>query len=449
MLSKKVESFIRRNDLLSKDGLHLVALSGGADSVCLLLIMRELGYHLHAVHCNFRLRGNESDRDEDFCVSLCKKLNIHLHRTHFDTRAYASLHKVSIEMAARELRYSYFEQLRNDIGVEDILVAHHRDDNVETLLLNLVRGTGISGLAGIRPRNGHVVRPLLAVSRKEIEDYLTLQHQSYVTDSTNAIDDVLRNKIRLNVIPLLETVNPAAASNISKTIDNVAEAMKVIDSSVDQSIRECTEKQGDILNINIERLRLQPSAEQVLFAILSPCSFSSAQIQQVAALNTEVGRLWHSATHTLVVDRGDLLLAPRIIHGAPLSLRIPESGIYAFINNNVRAKLSVEMLDRSSDFQVSKEPNTVTLDAEKVSFPLLLRHTADGDAFVPYGMKGRKLVSDYLTDRKRNYFQKQSQLVLEDASGDIVWLVGERTSAHAAVSTDTIKILLLRYTIDE
>lgn len=449
MLSKTIESFIRRNNLLGKDGMHLVALSGGADSVCLLLIMRELGYHLHAAHCNFRLRGDESNRDEDFCVSLCKKLDVPIHRIHFDTRAYASLHKVSIEMAARELRYSYFEQLRQDIGAEDILVAHHRDDNVETLLLNLVRGTGVSGLAAIRPRNGHVVRPLLAICRKDIENYLTLHHQSYVTDSTNAIDDVLRNKIRLNVIPLLEEVNPAAVSNISKTIENVAEALKVIDDSIARSISKCTERQGDILNIDVEKLRLQPSAEQVLFAILSPCSFSSAQIRQIAALNAEVGRLWHSATHTLAVDRNRLLLAPRIVHDSTLLLNIPETGNYTLIDNNVRARITVEIAEKDTGFQASKDPNIVTLDAEKVSFPLLLRHVVDGDAFVPYGMKGRKLVSDYLTDRKRNYFQKQSQLVVEDASGRIAWLVGERTSAHAAVDADTIKILVLRYSTDE
>jgi tRNA(Ile)-lysidine synthase len=352
-------------------------------------------------------------------------------------------------MAARELRYSYFEQLRQDIGAEDILVAHHRDDNVETLLLNLVRGTGVSGLAAIRPRNGHVVRPLLAICRKDIENYLTLHHQSYVTDSTNAIDDVLRNKIRLNVIPLLEEVNPAAVSNISKTIENVAEALKVIDDSIARSISKCTERQGDILNIDVEKLRLQPSAEQVLFAILSPCSFSSAQIRQIAALNAEVGRLWHSATHTLAVDRNRLLLAPRIVHDSTLLLNIPETGNYTLIDNNVRARITVEIAEKDTGFQASKDPNIVTLDAEKVSFPLLLRHVVDGDAFVPYGMKGRKLVSDYLTDRKRNYFQKQSQLVVEDASGRIAWLVGERTSAHAAVDADTIKILVLRYSTDE
>lgn len=167
-----------------------------------------MGIDTEAVTCNFHLRGKESDRDENFCVALCERLGIKLHRCHFDTRSYAEARKISIEMAARELRYRYFEQLRQDIGAEAICVAHHQDDSIETLLMNLIRGTGINGLKGIQPINGHIIRPLLCVGRKDIEDYLNSLGQDYVTDSTNLVDDVMRNKIRLNVIPLLETINP-------------------------------------------------------------------------------------------------------------------------------------------------------------------------------------------------------------------------------------------------
>ena len=172
MLSDSVQQFIARHGLMARTDRHIVALSGGADSVCLLLVLHELGYTVDAAHCNFHLRGDEADRDEQFCVSLCDCYGITLHRAHFDTHAYAAAHKVSIEMAARDLRYTYFEQLRRDIGAATICVAHHREDSVETVLLNLLRGTGIDGLTGIAPRHGHVVRPLLGVSRQDILGYL-------------------------------------------------------------------------------------------------------------------------------------------------------------------------------------------------------------------------------------------------------------------------------------
>ena len=195
-MKDKVADFIAKQGLLRREGLYLVALSGGADSVALLLILKDLGYRIEAAHCNFHLRGEESNRDEEFVKELCKEKAIPLHLIHFDTKEYAALHQVSIEMAARELRYGYFRQLRQDIGAEKVCVAHHRDDTVETLLMNLMRGSGVHGLTGIRANYGEIVRPLLAVSRQEIVDYLHSIGQPYVTDSTNLVDDVLRNKIR-------------------------------------------------------------------------------------------------------------------------------------------------------------------------------------------------------------------------------------------------------------
>ena len=173
----KVESFIRQHKLLDNNSLYIVALSGGGDSVALLLLLHDAGYNIHAAHCNFHLRGGESDRDEAFCEELCKQLGVQLHRAHFDTQTHAELHHISIEMAARELRYAWFEQLRRDIGAAAVCVAHHRDDSVETVLLNLVRGTGLRGLTGIQPHNGNIVRPLLCVSRADIEDYLAEKGQ--------------------------------------------------------------------------------------------------------------------------------------------------------------------------------------------------------------------------------------------------------------------------------
>ena len=207
----KVKQFIAEKHLLKADCLYLVALSGGADSVALLLVLKELGYSIEAVHCNFHLRGEESLRDEQYCKELCERENIPLHIAHFDTKEYADLHKVSIEMAARDLRYKYFFQLKDDLQAAAICVGHHKEDSVETILINLLRGTGLSGMMGISPDANSIIRPLLSVSRQEIEQYLEERNVNYVTDSTNMIDDVVRNKIRLNIIPLLQEINPSGA----------------------------------------------------------------------------------------------------------------------------------------------------------------------------------------------------------------------------------------------
>ena len=275
----KVDNYIRKYKLLDFRELYLVALSGGADSVALLVMLRENGYRVHAAHCNFHLRGDESDRDEAFCVSLCERLGIELHRVHFDTRTYAELHKVSIEMAARELRYKWFEQLRADIGAAGICVAHHRDDSVETVLMNLVRGTGLRGLCGIQPRNGFVLRPLLDVSREDIEAYLAAKGQKYVTDSTNLVDDVMRNKIRLNILPILRELNPAVSENIQRTAEHLTEAQRVLD-----GITELY-KNRKLLDLN--ELTKYSSSEYIIFEWLKYYGFNGNQIAQI--MNAETG----------------------------------------------------------------------------------------------------------------------------------------------------------------
>ena len=443
----KVKTYIAQHNLLDTNKKHIVALSGGADSVCLLLIMRELGYDVHAAHCNFHLRGEESERDEMFCRELCERNDVPFHFTHFDTVSFAKLHKISIEMAARDLRYSYFEALRKAIGAEDIIVAHHKNDNAETFLMNIMRGTGIKGLEGIKPRNGAVVRPLLCVSRAEIEEYLRKHGQNYVTDSTNLVADVVRNKIRLNVIPMLEEIMPATSENIIKTIHNVMEASKMLDAAVKTSMGECVTKNGDILCIDIDKLKQQPSPEYVLFMILSPLDFTSSQISQIIGnLDGQTGKIWQSNSNTLVIDRGFLLVCNTMKSGKTTQLSIPESGLYAIDENE---KLSIGITECTETFVPSKEPYAITIDADRVTFPLKLRTVMPSDRFQPFGMKGSKLVSDYLTDRKRNYFQRQQQLVLEDFEGKIIWLVGERVSQAVAYTQKTIKILSVRYIINE
>ena len=425
----KITAFIERHHLLSHDaGKYLVALSGGADSVALLLVLKQLGYDVEAAHCNFRLRGEESDRDEQFVRSLCEQLQVKLHLIHFDTKTYADIHQVSIEMAARELRYRYFEQLRQDIGAQDVCVAHHQDDAVETLLMNLIRGTGIHGLTGIRPRNGHIVRPLLCVTRAEIVRFLDSLHQPYVTDSTNLVPDVVRNKIRLEVLPLLQQINPAATENIARTARWMAETEKVYNDAITLHPSPFT----------LHQILSQPSPECFLFELLTPHGFTSSQVEQVFdALKGPSGRVFQSPTHELLIDRDQLIIEERHESFAPM--RIPESGLYRLPDGRqFRAETSDEVA-------VSRDPHCATLDASKVRFPLTLRTVQTGDRFQPYGMKGTRLVSDYLTDRKRTLFEKRRQLVVTDAQGEILWLVGERVAHCYAVTDATRSILRLSF----
>ena len=339
--------------------LFLVALSGGADSVCLLLAMKRLGYRVEAIHCNFHLRGAESDRDENFCKRLCEREQIPFHTVHFDTKTYAEVHKVSIEMAARELRYGYFEQLRKAIDAEAILVAHHKNDAVETLLMNLLRGTGIHGLQGIKPRNGRIIRPLLCVSRQEIVEWLNMIGQDYVTDSTNLEDDVTRNKLRLNIIPLLEQINPAASENISQTALRMVEAGKVFDAAMDDTVANVTcGSTDDLIVVDKEKLNAVPSKEYTLHTILSEYHFSPSQVEEISQSDySQSGKSWESATHQLVVDRKALLIRKKIKNEHRPVFQRPE--IMSFLRQRIRPsayQLSVLRLMMSLRFVGSVIP---------------------------------------------------------------------------------------------
>jgi tRNA(Ile)-lysidine synthase len=334
-------------------------------------------------------------------------------------------------MAARELRYKWFEQLRNDLGAAGVCVAHHRNDAVETVLLNLVRGTGLRGLCGIQPRNGYILRPLLCVSREEIETFLTGRGQEYVTDSTNLEADVQRNKVRLQVLPLLKTLNPAVVENIQRTAENLMGAQATLDAVL---------LHNNIHNVlNLSVYNDCASREYVAYEWAKEFGFNGSQIRQI--LEAETGKIITSSSGCDILrDRDQLLVEPSLKPMKPL--RIPEEGAYVF---NENSRFGVK---RQPVF-ISKTADVATVDAAKVVFPLTVRRVEEGDRMIPYGMKGRKLLSDLMTDRKMTVFEKRRQLVVVDAQGVILWLVGLRVDARVAVGNATSEVLVLRFDANE
>lgn len=419
MEKEKVAQYINQKQLFVPTDKVLVALSGGADSVALLCLLKDLGYDCEAAHCNFHLRGEESDRDEAFVRQLCAKQQIRLHTIHFDTIRTAEERHISIEMAARELRYEWFEKIRQESNADIIAVAHHQDDSVETLLLNLIRGTGINGLRGIRPKNGYIVRPLLCLDRKEITNYLNRIGQDYVIDSTNLQDEYTRNKIRLNLLPMMQDINPSVKESILNTAEHLNEASVIYKRGIDEGIKRVQPPKG----ILIDALMQEPAPETLLFEILHPLGFNAAQVKDIyRTLNGQSGKAFSSKHWRVVKDRKYLLIEAYQQVAEPV-LRMKE---YAF----------------TPDFIIPRDKGTACFDADKLLHPLSLRLWQQGDSFIPFGMKGRKKVSDYMTDRKFSLLRKEQQWVL-CCGKEIIWLVGERTDNRFRIDSSTRRILTI------
>lgn len=427
MLKQDVQKFIEEKKLFNLQDKILVALSGGADSVALLRVLQSLGYICECAHCNFHLRGLESDRDETFVRQLCEKQRILLHVTHFDTSAYAKDHHLSIEMAARELRYEWFEHIRKEIGASVIAVAHHRDDSVETFLLNLMRGAGINGLRGIPVKNGKIVRPLLSVSREDILDYLQAIHQEYVTDSTNLEDEYMRNKIRLNILPAMKEVNPSIMETIQETTFRFSEISNIYQQDRTEAIaHKVTSTSPELFRISLVDVLDDVAPLSLLHEILFPKGFNGSQIQDIyrTLSSSQSGKRFFSAEWEVLRDREYIWIKKK----TPTQ-SIPE--------------IMMEEIERTPSFVIPRDKHIACLDADKINRPLTIRKWERGDKFVPLGMNGKKNVSDYLTDKKYSLFQKENQYVV-CCGEDIVWLVNERTDHRFRITDNTQRIMLIQ-----
>lgn len=432
----KIRQYIISNNLL-KDGADvIVGLSGGADSTALLKVLLTLGYRCTAVHCNFHLRGAESDRDQQFVTELCSRLGIRLEVCHYDTESYASQHGISIEMAARELRYPDFNRIMQERQASAVCIAHHRDDSVETLLLNLIRGTGLRGLTGIKPVNGNIIRPLLCVSRTEIEQWLTETGQPYVTDSTNLETDYTRNKIRNQLLPLMRTINPDADNAINTTSQHLQQAYTVYNDAMDQARVRVSD--GNI--ISIPELKRLPSPQAFLFELLSPLGFNSAQINDVwASVDSQPGTRFLSATHQIIKGRDNFTISPVSEVDSTYMTVSLTPGTAVTLPDGRRLTVS----SAPAGTPISHDPSTATFDAAQLTdSTVTIRRWHEGDRFVPFGMKGSKLVSDLLTDCKVSPACRENQLVAT-MGNDIIWVLGIRSSNRHRVSSRTATQLIL------
>lgn len=432
----KVQSFISKEKLLQPQSKVIVGLSGGADSVALLYILNSLGYQCVAAHCNFKLRDEESDRDESFVREFVDDFNIPAFFINFETVEYAKKHNISIEMAARDLRYAWFEKIRVEQEASAIAVAHHTDDNVETLLMNLVRGTGMRGMTGIPVRNGYIIRPILCCTREEILAYLIRFNLQFVEDSTNASSDYMRNKFRNEVIPLLEEINPAVKNVLAQTIDRFKGIQSEFQAYMTKLSTEIVQYQNSDLYIDIELLKLEPHPATVLFELIYPFGFHPDQIQDIVNhLDSISGKLFVSDTHRLVKDRKKLIIT-KIEIANPIEITVSE------YLEEIISPIHLQFLlqNNNSGFQVSTQSNRVHIDADKLKFPLKLRTWREGDTFVPFGMNGHKKISDFFIDQKLSIHEKDKTFLLFSGQ-DLVWVIGLRLDNRYRITEKTTRVL--------
>lgn len=421
-------TYIQQQHLFPSGQQVLLAVSGGIDSVVLAHLMHSAGYPFGIAHCNFHLRPSDCDRDERFVRQLAERYGVPVHVAQFSTQQYAQQHHLCIEDAARRLRYDYFEQLRSTHGYAAILTAHHRDDAAETFFINLLRGTGLSGLHGILPVQGHVVRPLLPFGRADIEAYAQSHGLDHVEDYTNAQLVYRRNQVRHQLLPLLRSLQPSADVALQSTILHLQSVESLYRALLQPLRQRYVQPQPDGTVVVDLAFSAMPDAAQLLYELLVPYGFHADVVRQILSAS-QSGKVFASPTHRAVLHRGRLVLQP--IDAEPQVL--PQ----------VRWRSIVDF-DYSQLPLRHMPPHQIYLDADTVQLPLALRHWRPADRFQPLGMPhGTQLVSDYFTDHKYSLPQKQRQLLLVDANDQILWIVGHRTAHPSRVTPASRQLLLV------
>ena len=447
----KFKQFIQQENLVQKNDGLLLAVSGGVDSVVLCELCQQAGYNFVIAHCNFQLRGEESDRDEAFVAQLASKYNVSFLVKKFDTLAIAKSAKKSIEETARELRYQWFYQILDNskknldenlaiYPVNQLLTAHHADDNIETVLMNFFRGTGIKGLRGILPKQGKIVRPLLFAKRLEIEAFAATHLLTYVTDSTNAANDYTRNFFRNSIIPQVSERYPAAKENVLKNIQRFTAVEMLYNQAIALHKKKLMELKGNEVHIPMLKLLKTAPLPTVLYEIIKDFGFTALQTEDaVSLLKSDTGKYIQSATHRIFKNRNWLIITP--------------------VNNTLSVNILIEASDKKVVFeqgeiaiqiktftqqQLQTDSTIAQLDANSIQFPLLLRKWKQGDYFYPLGMEKQKKISRFLIDQKLSLSQKENVWVIE-MNKKIVWVAGMRIDNRFKVTSNTTTILNLTF----
>jgi tRNA(Ile)-lysidine synthetase, N-terminal domain/tRNA(Ile)-lysidine synthetase, C-terminal domain len=435
MLSKSFKKNIEQLGISPQNDKILLAVSGGVDSMVMANLFFASKFNIGIAHCNFSLRGNDSDNDVAFVEDFAKANNIPFHCIKFDTEKYSREQKISIEMAARDLRYQWFEEIRKQHKYTKIAIAHNQNDVAETFFLNLTRGTGIKGLLGIAAKTETIIRPLLFASRKQIETHANEYNIDFCTDITNALNKFSRNRIRNKVIGEFEKINPSFLQTMSENIRNLSQCNDVLQTLKNKVITDVISENDENIFIDIDKIIQTENAEFWLFEILQQYNFGSNIVADIyVSLNGESGKKFFSPTHILLKDRKYLIIS---------TLKQNNNQIFEIGENTEKIEspifLKIEKIE-NNDIKIIKNKSVAFLNFDKLSFPLTLRKWQVGDSFTPFGMRGRKKLSDYFIDVKLSQFEKEEQYVL--LSGEkIVWLVNHRIDEHFKVD-ETCKFIL-------
>ena len=445
-LLQAFEKYVERHELFSHEDKILLTVSGGVDSMVMLSIFVRLGYNVGVAHCNFCLRGKESDEDTEMVLRECEKLGIVCHTKNFDTLGEMARTGDSMEMTARRLRYEWFNELCQTEGYGVIAVAHHANDSIETFFINLLRGTGLRGLTGINRQYGRVVRPLLYATRKDILEYAVHNHIPYREDSSNRSTKYLRNKIRLGLLPLLQEINPKFTPLMRGNLYRLNNAQRFIDAAIDQIRNNAVHNENGVDTIKVSAIDTIYPRDFVIYELLnSTYGFKGDIVEELnKALKRGVtDRRFYARDYVAYLDRGDIMVA-RIEEQDDCEVVVEIDDMRSYCGNSV---LYYEHTDIDNVNEYRLPSDVALLDESKLQYPLRLRRWREGDTFIPFGMAGRKKIGDYLTDQKVPIVERKRQFVLVSGE-DIVWVVGRRTDERFRVDTHTERVLkITKYTI--
>lgn len=448
-LAKKFTAFIKKENLFRQEDNLLVAVSGGVDSVVLCDLCASAGFHFSIAHCNFQLRGNDSNEDEIFVKQLALHYGVNFFSKKFDTEAYAAQHKLTIQVAARNLRYNWFEEIlashkeQPAIRIKYLLTAHHADDNIETMLMNFFKGSGINGLKSILPKQKHIIRPVLFAFKKDILDYAFENKLAFREDASNASDKYTRNYFRNQLIPGIEKVFPDVKHNLADNAERFREIQQLYSIAFEKIKKKMLLFKGNELRIPVLRMLSAPALHSVVFEIIKDYGFHARQVEEVIKLlQSESGKYIVSATHRILKNRKWIIISP--LQAMENNYVLLEAGMDSIIFPG--GKISLE--EKEQPVKISSEPNVCFIDFDKIKFPLLLRKYKTGDYFYPLGLKKqtghpvKKKLSRFLNDKKLSLTEKENVWVLE-CNKKIVWVLNHRMDERFSIKPSTKNILKL------